>query len=247
MITHENLKTALKSDWVEQVVPTSAKRVIIPLPCNLIGDDVIYTDWRGQKCKDNGFLFENPTDKRIQFLRADGGIIIGYEGLCPEGKNGEMILRSEAVNRYLKLHPNAFKNKKNTLKTLDYFQKNIFRHGNDVTKWDDNAIVDMWTSDVDWLVVNFDEKDIFDDDKKLKKVISATKKTAIYDAIYFGPNIKIEGIGTTSKNGSWALSQSGRFNLVASDAFNSAYKRISKRKIKIINKELINRYKKSKK
>ena len=247
MLTHEELKIALKSSWIEQVIPTDAKRVIITLPCNIIGDNVTYTDWRGIKRSDNGFLFDNPTDQRTQFLRANRGIIIGYEGYCPEGDNGEMILRSEAVEKYLKLHPLAFKNKKNILKTLDYFQKNIFRHGKDVTKWDDNATIDMWSSDVDWLVINFDEKDIFDNHGNLKTVISATKKTAIFDAIYFGPNIKIEGIGTTSKNGSWALNQRGNFNLVASDAFNSAYKRISKRKIKIIDKALIFRSKRSQK
>lgn len=243
MLTHEDLKKVLNTDWKELVIPTNAKRVIVTIPCNITGDDVIYTDCTGKKHKDNGFLFYNPTDKRTQFLRADGGIIIGYDGDCPEGINGEMILRSEAVKRYLKSNPDALKNKKNILKTLDYFSKKIFRHGKDVTSWDDNAIVDMWTSDVEWLAVNFDEKDIFDSKGKLKNVISATKKSSVYDAIYFGPNITIEGIGTTGENGSWALRKSGCFNFVDGNVFNFAYKRISKRKIKIVNKDLIYRSK----
>lgn len=243
MLKHEDLKMALNSDWVEHVIPTDAKRVIIPLPFGIIGDDVIYTGWNCKEYKDNGFLFYNPTDKRTQFLRANGGIIIGYDGECPEGTNGKMISRADAIKKYFKLNPDAFKNKENILKTLNYFQEKIFKHGKDVTKWDNDAIADMWTSDVDWLVVNFDEKDIFDNHGKLKNVILAVKKTKIYDAIYFGPNIKIEGIGTTSENGSWALNQAGRFNLVDNNAFNFAYRRISKRKIKIINKDLIYRSK----
>lgn len=243
MLSHEELKLAIKSDFTEKVIPTNAKRVIVTIPQNVIGDDVTYIDWRGIRCHDNGFLFNNPTDKRTQFLRAQNGIIIGYEGECPEGPNGEMILRSEAVNKYLNLHPNALANKANIKKTLRYFQTHIFKHGKDVTQWDNDAIVDMWSSDTDWLVVNFDEKDIFDDSGNIKRVISATKKTAILDAIYFGPNIKIEGIGTTSPNGSWALNQKGKFNLVESNVFNSVYKRLSKRKVKIIDKKLISRYK----
>ncbi|MBR5598445.1 MAG: hypothetical protein IKW39_00225, partial [Alphaproteobacteria bacterium] len=156
MLTHEELKKALKSDWIEKVIPTNAKRIIIPIPNNIIGNDVTYIDWDGTKRRGNGFLFNNPTDRRMQFLKADGGIIIGYEGECPEGKNGEMILRSEAVDKYLKLHPNAFKDKKNIKKTLEYFQNKIFKHGKDVTKWDEQANVDMWSSDVSWLIENFD-------------------------------------------------------------------------------------------
>lgn len=229
MLKNKDLKVALNSDCTEQVIPTDIKRVIIPLPFGIIGDDVTYIDWNGKKCKDNGFMFYNPTDKRTQFLRADGGIIIGYDGECPEGINGNMISRADAVLKYLNLNTDALKNKENILETLNYFQEKIFKHGKDVTKWEDNAIVDMWSSDIDWLVINFDEKDIFDDNGKLKSVIVATKKTKIFDAIYFGPNIKIEGIGTTNENGSWVLSQSGCFNLVDNNVFNFAYRKISKK------------------
>ena len=229
MLSYEELKIVLQSDWIKQAIPTDVKRVIIPLPMGVVGETVTYVDWKGKKRTGNGFLFNNPTDKRIQYLDAKNGVIIGYEGECPEGKNNQMISRSLAIKNYLKKHPNALKTKNDLLETIQYFQNKIFKHATDVTKWDENADVDMWTSDIDWLVVNFDEKDIFYKGK-LKNVISATKKTAILDAIYFGPNLKIEGIGETSPKGSWVLSFKGKLNLITKDAFNSAYKIISKRK-----------------
>ena len=122
MISHEDIKLALKSDFAEKVLPTKAKRVVIVLPQGVIGEQVEYKDWNGQDASGCGFLFDNDTDKRIQFLKANGGIIIGYDGECPEGENGEMISRSMAVAKYLKTHPNALIDKDNILKTIDYFQ-----------------------------------------------------------------------------------------------------------------------------
>ena len=43
MLTHEELKKALKSDFAKQAIPTDAKRIIITLPLNLLGDGVLYT------------------------------------------------------------------------------------------------------------------------------------------------------------------------------------------------------------
>ena len=111
MIRHEDVKKALKSDFAEKVTPTKAKRVLIVLPKGIIGEEVEYKDWNGNDAKGCGFLFDNDTDNRIQFLKADGGIIIGYEGECPEGEGGKMISRSEAVANYLK-NTHKFKNVK---------------------------------------------------------------------------------------------------------------------------------------
>jgi hypothetical protein len=234
MISHEEIKQALKSDWVEHVIPTNAKRVIITLPNKLIGKNVKYINWTGKETTDNGFLFFNSTDKRQQFLRADGGILIGYEGECPEGENGEMISRSQAVSNYLKKHPLALSCESNIKKTIEYFKEHIFKHGIDVTKWDKNANPDIWSSDVEWLVVNFDDKDIFDKNMQLKPVISAVKVTSVFDAVYFGPNLIVEGIGTTSTKGSWILSKNKKFNLITDDAFKCAYKKIDKKNKKNI-------------
>ncbi len=228
MIRHEDVKKALKSDFAEKVTPTKAKRVLVVLPKGIVGEEVEYKDWNGNDAKGCGFLFDNDTDNRIQFLKADGGIIIGYEGECPEGEDGKMISRSEAVANYLKNNPNAFKDKDNILKTLDYFEMKIFKHGSDVSEWDENAKPDMWTSNVNWLINNFYNEDVFDEKGNVRTVISATKKTAIYDAIYFGPNIVVEGIGTTCNNGSWVMDQHGRYNLITDDAFKCAYKKIKK-------------------
>ena len=230
MISHDEVKKALKSDWVEHVIPTNAKRVIIPIPDFLNAPLVKYTNWNGKEAQGYGFLFFNSTDKRQQFLKARGGILIGYEGDCPEGVNGSMISRSLAVTKYLERHPDAFSSQNKILETIEYFKNRIFKHGKDVTKWDEIAYPDIWSSDVEWLVVNFNDKDVFDENKKLKPVISAVKSTSIFDAVYFGPNLMIEGVGSTSAKGSWALSQNNKFNLITDDAFKCAYKRIGKKK-----------------
>ena len=225
MISNEDVKQALKSQKAIKVIPTDAKRVVIVLPKGIVGKNVEYVDWNGKKCKGEGFLFFNSTDKRVQFLKANGGIIIGYEGECIE--DGKTVLRSKAVQNYLKNNPNAFEGEENIKKTFDYFLSNIFRHGDDVRVWDEKGIADMWSSDTDWLVDNFNNEDIFDEDGELKRVISGIKKTNVYDAVYFGPNFEIEGIGTTSIDGSWAIAQNKKFNLVADNVFKSVYKRIS--------------------
>ena len=67
-----------------------------------------------------------------------------------------MILRSQTVKNYLEAHPNALKIKENTLKTIVYLQEKVFKHAVDVSKWDGDACVDMWTSDTDWLIANFE-------------------------------------------------------------------------------------------
>ena len=237
MISHEEIKEALKSDWVEHVIPTNAKRVIIPIVDCANAPLVKYVNWNGKNVEGNGFLFFNTTDKRTQFLKAKGGILIGYEGECPDYENKKMTTRSLAVSRYLEQHPNAFSSEDKILETIEYFKTHIFRHGKDVTKWDETSCPDIWSSDVEWLVVNFDDKDIFDTKGELKQVISAVKVTSIFDAVYFGPNIALEGIGSTSDNGSWALAQNGKFNLITDDAFKSAYKRIGKKKYKIKTKD----------
>ena len=224
MISHSEVKKALKSQNAIKVIPNDAKRVIVVLPKNIIGKNLEYTDWNGKKCQGNGFLFFNSTDKRVQFLKASGGIIIGYEGECIE--DGKIVLRSKAVQNYLKNNSNAFEDEENIKKTLDYFLSNIFRHGDDVRVWDKDGCPDMWSSDTDWLIENFNKEDIFDEDGELKRVISGIKKTNVYDAVYFGPNFEIEGIGTTSINGSWAVERNKKFNLVADKVFKVVYKKI---------------------
>lgn len=228
-LDHDDIKRALRSDWVESVIPTNAKRVIIPIP-ERKAPLIEYTNWNGKKSRGYGFLFYNSTDKRQQFLRADGGILIGYEGECPEGENNSMISRSQAVLKYLESHPDAFSSEKNILESIEYFKNRIFKHGKDVTKWDKNAAPDIWSSDVEWLVINFNDKDIFDKNQKLRPVISAVKATSIFDAIYFGPNLIVEGVGSTSDKGSWILAQNNKYNLITDDAFKCAYKRIGRKK-----------------
>ena len=41
----------------------------------------------------------------------------------------------------------------------------------------------------------------FDEKGDIKRVITGTKMTTIYDAVYFGPNFEIEGIEIKEKNG----------------------------------------------
>ena len=51
MISHSEVKKALKSQNAIKVIPNDAKRVIVVLPKNIIGKNLEYTDWNGKKCK----------------------------------------------------------------------------------------------------------------------------------------------------------------------------------------------------
>ena len=84
MIKNESLTNGLNQDYAHKVIATDVKRVIIPLPKGITGNDVEYTSWDGSSASGNGFLFQNATDKREEFIAADGGIFIGHEGECPE-------------------------------------------------------------------------------------------------------------------------------------------------------------------
>ena len=219
--------------YATAVIPTDAKRVIIPLPQGIIGQDVEYVEWDGKPAQGNGFLFQNATDKRAEFIQADGGIFIGHEGECPEGPNGEMILRSQAVENYLKKHPDAFSDAMHIQETILYLQTHVFKHASDPAKWDKNAVSDIWASNQKWLKDNFNESDIYDSAGNLRSVISASKKAEKeYTAVYFGPNFSIEGLGETSDRGSYAVRQpDGSVNLCVAEAFEKTYQRLYQRKI----------------
>ena len=237
MIKNESLRNGLNQNYAHKVIATDVKRVIIPLPKGITGKDVEYTSWDGSSATGNGFLFQNATDKREEFIAADGGIFIGHEGECPEGPNGEMIMRSEAVARYLKSHPDALY-PENIAETVKYMQTKVFRHAaNDVTKWDENEKPDIWSSDIGWLKKNFNESDIYDEKGDFHFVISAAKKTEVEsDVIYLGPNVEVEGIGETGDRGSWVVRKpDGVIDLCAEEVFNSTYKSSTPRgKAKIV-------------
>lgn len=226
MIKNESLTNGLNQDYAHKVIATDVKRVIVPLPKGITGNDVEYTSWDGSCASGNGFLFQNATDKREEFIAADGGIFIGHEGECPEGPNGTMIMRSEAVARYLKSHPDALY-PENIAETVKYMQTKIFKHAsNDVTKWDEKAVPDIWSSDIGWLKKNFNESDIYDSNGEVRFVISAAKKTEIEsDVIYLGPNTEVEGIGKTGDRGSWVVRKpDGVMDLCDEEVFNNTYK-----------------------
>ncbi len=228
MIKNESLTNGLNQDYAHKVIATDVKRVIIPLPKGITGNDVEYTNWDGSSASGNGFLFQNATDKREEFIAADGGIFIGHEGECPEGPNGTMIMRSEAVARYLKSHPDALY-PENMAETVKYMQTKIFKHAaNDVTKWDEKTVPDIWSSDIGWLKKNFNESDIYDSNGEVRFVISAAKKTEIEsDAIYLGPNREVEGIGETGDRGSWVVRKpDGVMDLCDEEVFNNTYKKL---------------------
>ena len=227
MIKNEDIQHGLSQDYAHKVIPTDVKRVIIPLPKGIIGQDVEYTSWDGSSATGNGFLFQNATDKRTEFITADGGIFIGHEGECPEGPNGTMIMRSEAVKMYLASHPGALQ-PENIAQTIKYLQTRVFKHDvSDVTKWNEKENPDIWSSDLGWLKKNFNESDIYDANDEIRSVISAAKKTEIEsDVIFLGPDTDVEGIGKTGDRGSWAVRKpDGTINLCTEEVFNNTYKR----------------------
>lgn len=227
MISNDDLQRGLESDYSHKVIATDLKRVIVPLPEGVRGEDVQYTERDGSSAEGNGFLFTNGTDKREQFIRSEEGIFIGHEGECPEGPDGTMIERSEAVAKYMSQHPDAFASKDKINETIKYLQDKVFRHdANDPTKWDGNAEPDIWTSDRKWLFKNFNETDVLSSDGAIKSVISAAKKTEIESrAVQYGPNVKVAGIGETGDRGSWVIEKpDGTKDLCTEEVFNKTYK-----------------------
>ena len=228
MIKNDSLKDSFDKPYAVQFLPTDVKRVIVTLPKGIKGQDVDYTEWDGSVARGNGFLFYNKTDERGQFISSDGGIFIGHEGECPEGDGGAMIMRSEAIARYLAAHPEAL-SPEHLDETIHYMQTKVFKHAvKDPTKWDDHADPDMWTSDTKWLEKNFSPEDIYDAKGNIRPVISAAKKSeAKSDAVYLGPNAKVEGIGETGDRGSWAIRKpDGSVNLCIEEVFSKTYKRV---------------------
>ena len=227
MIKNDSLRASFDKPYAVKFLSTDVKRVIVPLPKGIKGQDVDYTEWDGSAARGNGFLFYNKTDERGQFISSDGGIFIGHEGECPEGDDGEMIMRSEAVERYLNAHPDAL-SPEHMDETVHYLQNKVFKHAvNDPTKWDDNGEPDIWTSNTKWLEKNFKPEDIYDSNGNIRSVISAAKKSeAEYDAVYLGPNAIVEGIGETGDRGSWAIRKpDGSVNLCVEEVFAKTYKR----------------------
>ena len=228
MITVDKFEHSMKQDFTDDFLSTDLKRVIIVMPKGVTGKDVEYTEWNGSKAKGNGFLFYNSEDSREQFIKADGGVFIGHEGVCPEGPDGAMISRSMAVKMYLIKHPDAFSSEENIEKTIKYLQDKVFRHSDkDPRKWDGNNGPDMWTSDTKWVEKNFAKDDIYEENGQLKKVISAAKKSEeMVRCEYLGANTPVEGIGDTGKTGSWAVRKSdGTIDLCTDEVFNSSYER----------------------
>lgn len=233
MISNDKVKEQLKSDWAHKVLPTDVARVIIPLKEGVDGKTIDYIEWDGSTAQGNGFMFYNATDDRGQFLSANDGIIIGHEGDCPEGPNGSMISRSQAVSQYLKNHPDALSDEEHLQEFIAYLQKSVFRHDlKDPKLWDANAKPDIWCSNKAWLKKNFNETDILSADGSFLPVISATKKSETqYDVVYFGPNVVVNGIGQTGDRGSWAVQQpDGVVNLCTEEVFNKTYRPTSKGK-----------------
>lgn len=233
MISNEKLKQQLKSDFAHKVLATDAARVIIPLKEGVDGKTVDYIEWDGSSAQGNGFMFYNATDDRGQFLSANDGILIGHEGVCPEGPDGSMILRSEAVAQYMKDNPNALSDEPHIQEFIAYLQNSVFRHDlKDTKQWDANARPDIWCSNKKWLTKNFNEADILAADGSFLPVISAAKRSEVqYDAVYFGPNVAVEGIGQTGDRGSWAVRQpDGVTNLCTEEVFNNTYRSVETEK-----------------
>lgn len=234
MINREQLEQELKSDRALKVIPNAQKRVIIPVDKGIKFPKIPYIAWNGEGVTGFGLLFMNETDQRSQFLEQEIGILIAHEGLCPMGKNQQMILRSEAVLQYFKAHPDAMKDQQHVEQTIDFLQKNIFKHAlDDVNLWDDKAACDIWSSDVLWLKQNFRPEDIYTKDGTLKPVISAAKcVNDCFDAVFLGPYAFIEGLGKTGKNGSWVIDQNGVQNLCTDEVFKQTYQLVTKKTVK---------------
>ncbi len=227
-ISHESVQKGLDAPYSDDYLSTGLKRVIIPMPKGVTGNDVEYTEWDGSKASGNGFLFYNSEDSREQFIKADGGIFIGHEGECPEGPDGKMISRSMAVKRYFIKHPDALSTPEKIEETIKYLQDKVFRHEEkDPTKWDGKRDADIWTSDVKWLEKNFRREDIYNTNGEIKSVISAAKKSEIpVRAEYYGPNTEVEGIGDTGDFGSYVTrKEDGVTDLCAANVFDKSYKR----------------------
>lgn len=231
MINREQLEQELKSDRALKVIPNAQKRVIIPVRKGIKFPKIPYITWNGDNTSGFGMLFVNETDQRSQFLEQEIGVLIAHEGLCPMGRNRQMILRSDAVLQYFGKHPEAMANQEHVEQTIEFLQKNVFRHAlDDVNFWDDSAVPDIWSSDTLWLKQNFKPEDIYTKDGTFKPVISAAKcVNSCFDAVFLGPNSFIEGLGKTGKNGSWVIDQNGVRNLCTDEVFRQTYQLISKK------------------
>lgn len=231
MINREQLEQELKSDRALKVIPNAQKRVIIPVHKGVKFPKIPYITWSGDNASGFGMLFINETDQRSQFLEQEIGILIAHEGLCPMGRNQQMILRSDAVMQYFREHGNAMCDQKHVEQTIDFLQENVFKHADcDVNLWDNEAAPDMWSSDTLWLKENFGPEDIYTKDGALKPVISAAKRVNhCFDAVFLGPNAFIEGLGKTGKNGSWVIDQNGVRNLCTEEVFQQTYQLINKK------------------
>ena len=231
MINREQLEQELKSDRALKVMPNAQKRVIIPVDKGIKFPKIPYITWNGDKATGFGLLFINETDQRSQFLEQEIGVIIAHEGLCPMGKNQQMILRSEAILQYFRDHPKAMKDQEHVKQTIEFLQEHVFRHAlDDVSLWDGSAVPDIWSSDDLWLKQNFKPEDIYTKDGALKPVISAAKcGDDCFDAVFLGPNAFIEGLGKTGKNGSWVIDQHGVKNLCTDEVFKQTYQLIAKK------------------
>ena len=65
---------------------------------------------------------------------------------------------TEEINKTNSAPETNDEDEENIKKTLDYFLSNIFRHGDDVRVWDKDGCPDMWSSDTDWLIENFNKE-----------------------------------------------------------------------------------------
>jgi len=231
MINREELERELKSDRALKVIPNAQKRVIIPVPQGIKFPKIPYITWQGDNKTGFGLLFINETDQRSQFLEQEVGILIAHEGLCPMGRNQQMILRSDAILQYFKANSDAMSDQKHVEHTIEFLQENVFRHAaSDVNLWDNESVADIWSSDILWLKENFKPEDIYAKDGTLKPVISAAKcVNSEFDAVFLGPNAFIEGLGKTGKNGSWVIDQHGVRNLCTDEVFRQTYQLVAKK------------------
>lgn len=216
MITHDDAIKTLEGD-VWEITPTDKERICISVSGFLGAKEEEYTSWDGSKIKAQGYKFVNETDGSEQLAAVDGGVIMCYEGLTPDGRK-----RSEVIKEYLDQHKMA-------AKTLGGVQ-NLVSFLNKVTVKDDGKS-DVYTTDTGFVakkILGAPSKD----EIKAGQMIVGQKVASTLQAYKVGPGVEFEGTDGTSsaqiagKDGAWIIKAKDEIlpRMIQNAEFRQAYR-----------------------
>lgn len=213
MITRAEALKIFEGETME-VTPTDKKRICIPVH-NFVGaKEEEYTNWDGSKLKAKGYKFINETDGSEQLAAVDGGVLMCYEGLTPDGKR-----RSDAVKEYLEQHPLATKTTRGVQDTVNFLK--TIAIGSE-------GKPDVYTTDL-----GFVSKKILGapakEDIQSGQMIVGQKVSSTLQAFKVGKGVEFEGAeGTASsqvagENGAWIIKDGDNLRMIQDAEFREAY------------------------